>query len=246
MTFFDEQTLAYWQELRGRLTFVLVFFLLSFFIAYALADYTYYFISWPVRHFVEKETVVLSIIDTLTTPLRISWSVAWLVSVPVFFYQAFAFLLPAMYPTEKKWFLFIMLSSTLLYYIGVMFAFMVMVPFFVYYLVSMVPTGVSYMPDMKMYVDFTLSVSLTFGWIFELPVAMLILGHVNLVNAQMLRDFRKYFILLAFIVGMLLTPPDVVSQCMVALPICFVYELGLWLLRYREKWQHYTGKLSTV
>lgn len=232
---FDEKTLLYWQEIRSRLIKVLLFFLASFLLAYVFSNPIYTLISWPVRAWAVEGVVSLSLVDMLMTPLRISWFVAWLFTVPVFFYHLCSFLLPALYPKEKHWFVSFVITSIVLYYLGVLFAFCLMVPFFVYYISQIAPAHVSYLPDMKLYVDFVLSVSLTFGWIFELPVVMVFLVHWHVITLQSLRDFRKYFVVIAFTLGMLLTPPDVLSQCLVAVPICLIYEAAVFFLSCYEK-----------
>ncbi|MEC8461530.1 MAG: twin-arginine translocase subunit TatC [Pseudomonadota bacterium] len=227
---FDEAVLGYWQEFRFRISLCLGWFLGCFCLSYAYSNWLYSLITWPVSSILSSSFVVLSLVDTLTTPLRLSWYVAWFMTVPLFFYQMGAFVWPAMYKQERRLCLTVLLLAIALYYFGTLFALGVMSPFLVYYIKAILPPSVTYMPDMKLYIDFMIYLSMCFGWVFELPLAMMFLVYFNWCSRQKLASFRRYFIIIAFIVGMVLTPPDVLSQCLLAIPLCLVYEFGLLIL----------------
>ena len=233
---FDEASLQYWQELRWRLSFVLGFFFAVFLFAYYQSNAVYDLITWPVLNILKTPFVALSLTDTIIAPLRLSWTLAWLMTVPCFFYQLFAFLLPALYQHEQKLFFWLLSISVLLYYLGVLFSVAVVSPILVFYVKSIIPSSVQYMPDMKVYVEFIIYLGVCFGWAFELPMVMVFSAYMRWLCFAQMAAFRRYFILIAFIVGMLLTPPDVLSQCILAVPICLIFETGLIMVYVAERW----------
>jgi len=152
----------------------------------------------------------------------------FLLALPVVLYQAWAFVAPGLYSHEKKLVLPLVVSSTVLFFIGVAFCY-----FFVFgkvfaFIQSFAPKSITAAPDIEAYLSFVLTMFLAFGLAFEVPVVVVVLARMGLVSIQKLKEFRGYFVVLAFIIAAIVTPPDVVSQLSLALPMCLLYELGIW------------------
>ena len=155
-----------------------------------------------------------------------------LLSMPYHFFQFWRFISPGLYRHEKyvgKWLLWF---GCLLFYLGVAFAYWVVLPMMFGFLLWFAPSQIQVMPDIQHYLDFVVSMSLIFGLTFEIPVLMLLLSWFGFVSYEQLRHARSYVIILAFILGMLLTPPDVISQVLLAIPMCILFELGMVLIRF--------------
>ena len=153
---------------------------------------------------------------------------AFLVALPVVLYQAWAFVAPGLYAHEKRLVLPLVISSTLLFFAGVAFCY-----FFVFgqvfkFIQSFAPKSITAAPDIEAYLSFVLTMFLAFGMTFEVPIVVVVLARLGIMSVQKLKDFRSYFIVLAFIVAAVVTPPDVVSQLALAIPMCLLYELGIW------------------
>ena len=153
---------------------------------------------------------------------------AFLIALPVVLYQAWAFVAPGLYAHEKRLVLPLVVSSTLLFFAGVAFCY-----FFVFgqvfkFIQSFAPKSITAAPDIEAYLSFVLTMFLAFGMTFEVPIVVVVLARLGIMSIQKLKDFRSYFIVIAFIVAAVVTPPDVVSQLALAVPMCLLYELGIW------------------
>ncbi len=172
--------------------------------------------------------IATSVISPFLVPLKILMMAAFLLALPVVLWQLWAFVAPGLYNHEKKLVLPLVISSTLLFFIGVAFCY-----FFVFgqvfkFIQSFAPKSITAAPDIEAYLGFVLSMFLAFGMAFEVPIVVIVLARMNIVSIQKLKDFRSYFIVLAFIVAAIVTPPDVVSQLALAIPMCILYEVGIW------------------
>jgi len=161
-------------------------------------------------------------------PLKIMLMAAFLLALPVILHQAWAFVAPGLYANEKKLVLPLVISSTFLFFVGVAFCY-----FFVFgqvfsFIQGFAPKSITAAPDIEAYLSFVLTMFLAFGLAFEVPVVVVVLVKMGVVSLEKLKDFRGYFIVLAFVVAAIVTPPDVVSQLALAIPMCLLYELGLW------------------
>jgi len=175
--------------------------------------------------------IATNVISPFLVPLKITLMAAFLVALPVVLYQVWAFVAPGLYTHEKKLVLPLVVSSTLLFIIGVAFCY-----FFVFgqvfkFIQSFAPKSITAAPDIEAYLGFVLSMFIAFGAAFEVPVAVVVLARMGIVSIDKLKAFRGYFVVLAFIVAAIITPPDVVSQLSLALPMCLLYELGIWSAR---------------
>src|SRR6185436_8419602 len=152
----------------------------------------------------------------------------FLLALPVVLYQVWAFVAPGLYTHEKKLVLPLVVSSTLLFFGGVAFCY-----FFVFgkvfaFIQGFAPKSITAAPDIEAYLSFVLTMFVAFGAAFEVPIAVVVLARMGLVSIDKLRSFRGYFVVLAFIVAAVITPPDVVSQLALAIPMCLLYEVGIW------------------
>ena len=172
--------------------------------------------------------IATSVISPFLVPLKIMLMTAFLLALPVVLWQVWAFVAPGLYSHEKKLVLPLVISSTVLFFIGVAFCY-----FFVFgqvfkFIQSFAPKSIAATPDIESYLDFVLSMFLAFGLAFEVPIVVVVLARMGLVSIEKLKAFRSYFIVLAFVVAAIVTPPDVVSQLALAIPMCILYEIGIW------------------
>jgi sec-independent protein translocase protein TatC len=172
--------------------------------------------------------IATSVISPFLVPLKILLMTAFLLALPVVLYQVWAFIAPGLYSHEKKLVMPLVVSSTLLFIVGVAFCY-----FFVFgqvfkFIQSFAPKSITAAPDIEAYLGFVISMFIAFGLAFEVPIVVIVLARMNVVTIEKLKEFRSYFIVLAFIIAAIVTPPDVVSQLALAIPMCILYEIGIW------------------
>ncbi|CAN1511960.1 twin-arginine translocase subunit TatC [Limnohabitans sp. B9-3] len=175
--------------------------------------------------------IATSVISPFLVPLKIMLMTAFLLALPVVLYQVWAFIAPGLYAHEKKLVMPLVVSSTLLFLVGVAFCY-----FFVFgqvfkFIQSFAPKSITAAPDIEAYLSFVISMFIAFGMAFEVPIVVVVLARMNIVTIEKLKEFRSYFIVLAFIIAAIVTPPDVVSQLALAIPMCILYEVGIWAAR---------------
>lgn len=186
-----------------------------------------------VAHLPEGATLIAtSVISPFLVPLKILLMTAFLIALPVVFYQAWMFVAPGLYAHEKKLVLPLVVSSTILFLVGVAFCY-----FFVFgqvfkFIQSFAPKSITAAPDIEAYLGFVLTMFLAFGLAFEVPVVVVVLARLGMVTIEKLKAFRSYFIVLSFVIAAVVTPPDVVSQLALAIPMCILYELGIVAARF--------------
>lgn len=182
-----------------------------------------------VAHLPKGATMIAtSVISPFMVPLKILLMSAFLIALPVVLYQVWAFVAPGLYSHEKKLVLPLVISSTLLFFLGVAFCYFLVFGQVFKFIQSFAPKSITAAPDIEAYLSFVLSMFLAFGLAFEVPVAVVVLARMGVVTVQKLRDFRGYFVVLAFVIAAIVTPPDVVSQLALAIPMCLLYEIGIW------------------
>jgi sec-independent protein translocase protein TatC len=172
--------------------------------------------------------IATNVISPFIVPLKITLMAAFLLALPVVLYQVWAFVAPGLYTHEKKLVLPLVVSSTVLFFVGVAFSY-----FFVFqkvfaFIQSFAPKSITAAPDIEAYLSFVLTMFIAFGAAFEVPIVVVVLARIGLVSIDKLKSFRSYFIVLAFIIAAVITPPDVVSQLALAIPMCLLYEIGIW------------------
>ena len=182
-----------------------------------------------VAHLPKGATLIAtSVISPFMVPLKILLVSAFLLALPVVLWQVWAFIAPGLYAHEKRLVLPLVVSSTLLFFVGVGFCY-----FFVFgqvfsFIQSFAPKSITAAPDIEAYLSFVLTMFIAFGLAFEVPIVVIVLARLGLVSVEKLKAFRGYFVVLAFIFAAVVTPPDVVSQLALAVPMCLLYELGIW------------------
>jgi sec-independent protein translocase protein TatC len=164
-------------------------------------------------------------------PLKITLMAAFLVALPVVLYQVWAFVAPGLYSHEKKMVLPLVVSSTVLFFCGVAFCYYIVIPALTRFIVTVAPSSINTAPDIEQYFGTVLTLFLVFGIAFEVPVAVVVLARIGVVSIEQLKKFRGYFVVVAFIASAIVTPPDVVSQLSLAIPLCLLYEVGIWSAR---------------
>jgi sec-independent protein translocase protein TatC len=172
--------------------------------------------------------IATNVISPFLVPMKILLMAGFLLALPVVLYQVWAFVAPGLYTHEKKLVLPLVVSSTILFFIGVAFCY-----FFVFgqvfkFIQSFAPKSITAQPDIEAYLSFVLTMFIAFGAAFEVPVVVVVLARMGLVSIEKLKAFRSYFWVIAFIIAAVLTPPDVVSQLALAIPMCILYEVGIW------------------
>ena len=172
--------------------------------------------------------IATSVISPFLVPLKIMLMAGFLLALPVVLYQAWAFVAPGLYAHEKRLVMPLVVSSTILFFIGVAFCY-----FFVFgqvfkFIQSFAPKSITAAPDIEAYLSFVLTMFIAFGLAFEVPIVVIVLARMGLVTIEKLKAFRSYFIVLAFIIAAIVTPPDVVSQLALAIPMVILYEIGIW------------------
>ena len=182
-----------------------------------------------VAHLPKGATLIAtSVISPFMVPLKILLMAAFLIALPVVLWQVWAFVAPGLYSHEKKLVLPLVVSSTILFFAGVAFCY-----FFVFgqvfsFIQSFAPKSITAAPDIEAYLSFVLTMFIAFGCAFEVPIAVIVLARMGIVSVEKLKEFRGYFMVLAFIIAAIITPPDVVSQLALAIPMCLLYEAGIW------------------
>lgn len=216
-------------ELRDRILRV-VFCVLVVFLALAYyANDIYALLAGPLmKHMPANSTMIaIEVASPFFTPFKLALVVAVFISVPYILYQFWAFVAPGLYKQERRLILPLLIASTLLFYLGVAFSYFVVFPLIFGFLTAAAPPGVAVMTDITQYLDFVLTMFFAFGVCFEVPILTIVLVWAGLVTPRELAEKRPYVIVGAFIVGMVLTPPDAISQTLLAVPMWMLFELGL-------------------
>jgi sec-independent protein translocase protein TatC len=172
--------------------------------------------------------IATSVISPFLVPLKILMMSAFLIALPVVLWQIWSFVAPGLYMHEKKLVLPLVISSTVLFFIGVLFCYYFVFGQVFKFIQSFAPKSITAAPDIEAYLSFVLSMFLAFGMAFEVPIVVIVLARMGMVTIQQLKDFRGYFVVLAFVIAAIVTPPDVVSQLALAIPMCLLYEIGIW------------------
>jgi len=224
---------AHLVELRNRLLYSLIAIALVFLALVGFANSIYAFVAEPLLAFLpEGGTMIATEVATpFLTPFKLTFFVAFVLALPFVLYQIWAFLAPGLYDKEKTLIVPLIASSVLLFYIGVAFAYFIVFPLVFGFFTSMAPDGVTVMTDIASYLNFVLKLFFAFGVVFEIPVAIILLIRSGFISPDALNNKRPYVVVACFVVGMLLTPPDVISQLLLAIPMWLLYEVGVFIGR---------------
>lgn len=217
-------------ELRNALLRSVIAIVVFFLVLFPFADDIYTFIAAPIVQAIPgSKLIAIGVISPFLTPLKMSLILAIYVAMPYLLYQIWSFTAPALYRHEKKLILPLIISSTILFYIGLLFSFYIVFPVIFTFLSSVGPDSVDFAPDIQYYLDFILKVSFAFGVAFEVPIATILLIIFGATTAERLKKNRAYIIIGSFALGMVLTPPDIISQVLIAIPIWLLFEVGLFV-----------------
>ena len=225
-------------ELRNRLLWALGTVLVIFLCLAPFANDLYEWFAKPVMANLPQGSTMISTEPhgPFFIPFKFAFAVAFALGIPVVLYHLWAFVAPGLYQNEKSIALPLVVSTTLLFYLGILFAYFVVFPIIFNFFANAAPDGVAVMPDISSYMSFALKLFFAFGISFEVPVATVLLSKMGVVSADSMAEKRPY-IVGAFIVGMLMTPPDIFSQVMLAVPVWLLFEAGLFFARKLERKQ---------
>ena len=216
-------------ELRARLLRAVLGLVVVFVAFLPFANKLYAWLAQPLLAKLPAggQLIATGVASPFFAPVKLAFFAALFVTVPWLLYQAWAFVAPGLYQREKKLALPLLGSAVVLFYAGCAFAYFLVLPSVFGFLTQVTPEGVAMMTDIQAYLDFVLVIFLAFGASFELPVALVILVLLGWVTPQQLRESRGYAVVGVFVIAAIITPPDVVSQLMLAIPMCILYEIGI-------------------
>jgi sec-independent protein translocase protein TatC len=233
----EDTFISHLMELRDRLLRSLIAIGVVFLCLFPFASDLYDLLAYPMMHALPEgsKMIATGVITPFLIPVKIAAMMAFLAVLPYVLYQAWAFVAPGLYAHEKKLVLPLVIASTVLFVLGIAFCY-----FFVFGVVfsfvnRIAPKSISVAPDIEQYLNFVLTMFLAFGVTFEVPIAVILLARMGVVTLEQLKNIRPYFIVGAFIVAAVVTPPDVVSQLLLAIPMCLLYELGVFAARFFVK-----------
>ncbi|PSJ43676.1 twin-arginine translocase subunit TatC [Zobellella endophytica] len=221
-------------ELRGRLLRAFAAILLVFLALVYFANDIYSILAEPLlKQLPEGASMIATGVATpFLTPLKLTLIVSFFAAIPYVLYQVWAFIAPGLYKHEKRLIAPLVFSSALLFYAGAAFAYFVVFPLAFGFFTKMAPEGVTIATDIASYLDFVLGLFVAFGIAFEIPIATILLCWTGVTTPKDLSGKRPYVIVIVFIVGMLLTPPDVISQTLLAIPMWLLFEVGVFFARF--------------
>jgi sec-independent protein translocase protein TatC len=233
----QETFISHLVELRSRLLKSIVAVLVVFLALAPFSKDIYSLVARPLMHAlpVGATMIATDVTGTFLVPLKVTLLAAFLVALPWVLWQIWAFVAPGLYKHEQRLALPLIVSSVVLFFAGMAFAYCVVFPWIFHFFVSFTPEGVQMMTDIDKYLSFVLWMFVAFGATFEIPVVEVLLVRMGIVSLDKLKSQRRYVIVGAFIVAAVITPPDVVSQLMLAVPMCLLYEIGLVAARFFPK-----------
>jgi|TARA_B100000131_G_scaffold151415_1_gene146917 sec-independent protein translocase protein TatC len=215
-------------ELRSRLLIIAVAVLVAFIILLPFSRDIFTLVSEPLREVLPGNAMIATAVASpLLTPFKLTFFAALFLVMPVVLFQVWNFIAPGLYKNEKKFAIPLLITSIILFYLGIAFAYFVVFPLIFGFFTSIAPEGVEVQTDITQFLDFITTIVFAFGIAFEVPVATVLIVWAGLTNIEKLAKARPYVFLMAFIAGMFLTPPDVISQSLLAVPVYLLYELGI-------------------
>ncbi len=224
--------LSHLVELRGRLLKISAAVVVVFIALLPFSRQIFVMVSEPLRDVLPGQTMIATAVASpLLTPFKMTFFVALFIAMPIVLYQVWAFVAPGLYKKEKRFAIPLLATSIVLFYLGIAFAFFVVFPLMFNFFTAVAPDGVEVMTDITQFLDFITTIIFAFGLAFEVPVATVLIVWTGLTTPKKLAKARPYVFLGAFIVGMFLTPPDIISQTLLAVPVYMLFELGIIMSR---------------
>jgi len=233
----EESFLSHLVELRNRLIRALLSILVVFVCLFPWAKDLYALLAQPLLATLPQggQMIATDVVGVFLVPMKVALMVAFLIALPYVLYQVWAFVAPGLYAHEKRLALPLVAASVFLFFVGMAFAYFLVFPTVFGFMSQVAPDGVAWMTDIEKYLSFVMSTFVAFGVAFEVPVIVVVLVLVGVVDLSTLKEWRSYVIVGAFVVAAIFTPPDVVSQLMLAIPLCLLYELGMLMARFVRK-----------
>ncbi len=229
----EETFISHLMELRDRLLRALIAVAVVFLCLFPWASELYDLLALPMMRALPEgsQMIATGVVTPFLIPVKVAMMVAFVIALPYVLYQAWAFVAPGLYLHEKRLVLPLVVASTVLFLVGVAFCY-----FFVFGVVfkfvnSIAPKSIAVAPDIENYLNFVMTLFLAFGVTFEVPVAVIVLVRMGMVTIEQLKSFRPYFIVGSFVIAAVVTPPDVLSQILLAVPLCVLYEAGIIVAR---------------
>ncbi|MGV8991430.1 MAG: twin-arginine translocase subunit TatC [Thiobacillus sp.] len=216
-------------EMRDRLLRAVLAVVIIFIALFPWAQDIYALLAQPMLAALPKggQMIATEVTTPFFVPIKVTMMAAFLLAMPWVFYQAWAFVAPGLYQHERRIGVPLVVASVILFLLGMSFAYFLVFPIVFGFIVGVAPEGVAVMTDIGKYLDFVMTLFMAFGLTFEVPVAVVLLVKMGMVSVEKLREIRPYVIVGAFVIGAIFTPPDVISQFMLAIPMWFLYELGI-------------------
>ncbi len=226
----DQQSfISHLIELRDRLLRAVVVWILVFVCLFPFANHLYTLLAQPLLAKLPKggEMIATEVVTPFFVPIKVAMLAAFLISLPYILYQAWSFVAPGLYKHEKRFILPLVVASIVLFLCGMSFAYFIVFPIVFGFIVKIAPAGVAVMTDINKYLDFVLTLFIAFGFAYEVPIVVVVLAKMGLVEVKKFREARPYVIVGAFVIGAIFTPPDMISQTMLAVPLWLLFEVGL-------------------
>jgi sec-independent protein translocase protein TatC len=225
----EESFLSHLVELRDRLIRALLAVVVVFICLFPWSKELYSLLANPLLATLPAggQMIATDVVGVFLVPMKVTMMVAFLIALPYVLFQAWAFVAPGLYAHEKRLVLPLVIASVLLFFCGMAFAYFLVFPTVFGFMAKVAPEGVAWMTDIDKYLSFVLSTFVAFGITFEVPVIVIVLVRIGLVDIAKLKEWRPYVIVGAFVIGAIFTPPDVLSQIMLAVPLWLLYELGI-------------------
>lgn len=237
----QETFISHLIELRDRLLRTVIVWVVLFACLFPFANDLYTLLAQPLLSKLPKggQMIATEVVTPFFVPIKVAMMTAFLGALPYVLYQAWSFIAPGLYGHEKKLILPMVVASVLLFFLGMSFAYFLVFPVVFGFIVGVAPQGVAVMTDINKYLDFVLTMFIAFGVTFEVPIVVIALAVSGVVEIEKFKEARPYVIVGAFVIGAIFTPPDVVSQIMLALPLWLLYEFGIvvasWVVKNKAK-----------
>ena len=233
----EDTFLSHLFELRDRLIKALLSIGIVFVCLFPWAKELYALLAQPLIATLPQggQMIATDVVGVFLVPMKVALMVAFLIALPYVLYQVWAFVAPGLYTHEKRLALPLVAASAFLFFVGMSFAYFLVFPTVFKFMANIAPEGVAWMTDIEKYLSFVMTTFLAFGVTFEVPVVVVVLVRMRVVELETLKEWRSYMIVAAFVIAAIFTPPDVISQLMLAIPLCLLYELGMLMARFVSK-----------
>lgn len=233
----EDTFISHLVELRDRLLRALIAIGIVFACLFPFSSELYDLLASPMMATLPagSKMIATGVITPFLIPVKVAAMMAFLIALPYVLYQAWAFVAPGLYSHEKKLVVPLVIASTVLFLLGIAFCYFLVFGVVFSFVNRIAPASITVAPDIEQYLNFVLTMFLAFGVTFEVPIVVILLARFGIVTLEQLRNVRPYFIVGAFVISAVVTPPDVISQLLLAIPMCLLYELGLFLARFIAK-----------